>query len=224
MKKLYLFLIVLAATATYASTYQAASLNNVIVGGKWSQIVSIRFQATSVSPLAAARLYWIISNPPDHGGYMLGNGGHYSYTLRQDVNGQPGATLAVASVVQDRITGNKRGNFPLICFPPVSLWPGQFYDIVVQNIDPNPSLNWSSLDFLYNAALTDQTPELQVWASNQGGQFAPSGKGTLIGSPIAIFYADGTAQGHGDIAISTTSPTKLQCGSAYGFPASLCQQ
>ena len=171
LKKTQLLFIPLSVLAfagiAFASTFVATSLNNVVVGGQWSQ---------------------------------------------------------TASIVRNEITGNQRGNFPLICFPPVSLVSGQYYDIVVQNVDQNPSLNWSSLDFLWDAGFDNQTPDVQVWLRDgEGAAFKPGDGGTFIGSPVALFYADGVIQGHGDIAVSSTSASWLQCGSAYGFPAALCQ-
>jgi hypothetical protein len=211
------------AGVVFASDFFATSLNNIIVGGPWTQNVSIRFQAKASAPLSAVRLYWIISNPAGHPGYASGKGGRYIYTLRKDTNGQPGQVLATASMIENRITGNQRGNFPLICFPPTSLVGGQYYDIVVQNADPDPSVNWSSLDFLWSAGLENQTPDVQIWVSDQGRPYQPADAATFVGSPFALFYADGTIQGHGDIAISSSSASGLQCGSAYGFPAALCQ-
>jgi hypothetical protein len=211
------------AGSILASDFVASSLNNVVIGGSWGQRASIRFQAKSNAPLAAVRLYWIIGNPAGKDGYASGNGGHYLFTLHADSNGQPGAVLATASMVQSNITGNGRGNFPLICFPPASLVNGVYYDIVVQNTDPNPSVNWSSLDFLWDGNSSNQTPDIQVWTSDEGGAFRRGDGGTFVGSPVALFYADGTMQGHGDIAVSEGSSSGFQCGSAYGFPASLCQ-
>lgn len=228
MKKTQLLFVPLCVLAfagiAFASTFVATSLNNVVVGGKWAQTVSIRFQATTNAPLAAVRLYWVIANPAGHSGYMSGTGGRYVYTLQKDTNGQPGPVLSTASMVRNEITGNQRGNFPLICFPPVSLVSGQYYDIVVQDVDQNPSLNWSSLDFLWDAGFSNQTPDVQIWLRNSDEPaFKPGDLGTFIGSPVALFYADGAIQGHGDIAISSTSASWLQCGSEYGFPAALCQ-
>lgn len=202
----------------------ATSLNNIVIGGRFSAVASVRFQAKSSAPLAGVRLYWIIANPAGDSGYASGTGGKYVYTLRADSNGQPGAVLATANMVQNLVTENRRGNFPLICFPPVSLVNGQYYDIVVQNVDPDSSVNYSSLDFLFDAGTPNQTPDVQVWVSDYSEAFKPADGGTFIGSPVALFYSDGTIQGHGDIAVGSEYSGGFECGSAYGFPASLCQQ
>lgn len=207
----------------FASDFFATSLNNIEIGGQRSQVASIRFVAQSNAPLAAVRLYWIIANPSGHSGYASGTDGEYVYTLRKDSNGQPAAVLATANTIQSEITGNKRGNFPLICFPPVPLESGQYYDIVVQNVDPDPSVNWASLDFLWDAVKKNQTPDVQVWVSSEGGAFEMGDGGTFVGSPVALFYSDGTIQGHGNIAVGSTYADCYECGSAYGFPAALCQ-
>jgi hypothetical protein len=207
-----------------ASAFYAVSLNNVPVGGRYSQIVSIRFQAKSSASLSKARLYWIIPNASEHPGYASGNGGHYTYTLHKDSDGQPGDVIATASEVQNEITENKRGNFPLIYFPEAALESGQYYDVVVKNVDPDPSENWASLDFLWNPDTTEQTPDIQVWISMWGEKFGWGYNGTLIGSPVALFFSNGTVQGHSDIAVGSEYPDGLECGSAYGFPDSLCQE
>jgi hypothetical protein len=219
-----LFSIFVFAGNVFASNLVATSLNNINIGGGASAIASIHFQAKSSAPLAAVRLYWIIANAAGHPGYASGTGGSYVYELRADSNGQPGAVLATASMVRNEITGNQRGNFALICFPPVSLISGKYYDIIVENVDPEPSVNFSSLDFLFDAGTANQTPDVQVWVSDYKEAFKPADAGTFVGSPVALFYADGMVQGHGDIAVGSSYPGGFECGSAYGFPASLCQQ
>jgi hypothetical protein len=213
-----------AGTVLAASTFVATSLNNLVVGGAYSTVASIRFQAKTSAPLAGLRVYWIIGNPSGKTGYASGDGGHYTYTLRADSSGQPGTTLAAASMVTNQFTENGRGNFPLICFPPASLVSGQYYDIVVQNVDSDPGYNWASLDFLWNASRSDQTPDVQIWSSMYGEEFGWADNGTYVGSPVALFYADGTLQGYGDIAVGSEYSGGYECGSWYGFPAALCQQ
>lgn len=217
-----LFVLAFAGVA-FASSFIATSLNNIEIGGLRSQIASIRFVAKSNAPLSAVRLYWIIANPSGHPGYASGTAGRYVYTLRKDSNGQPGEVLATANMVQNELTENKRGNFPLILFPAVALQNGRYYDIVVQNVDPDPSVNWASLDFLWDAGEKNQTPDVQVWVSSEGGAFEMGDGGTFIGSPVALFYADGIIEGHGNIAVGSSYPDGYECGSAYGFPAALCQ-
>ena len=225
MKKsqpLLLFLCVFAfAGIVSASEFFATNLSNLTVGGPFWHVVSIHFQAKSSAPLGAVRLYWIVANPSGKTGYASGNGGRYSYTLREDSNGQPGAVLSTASMVQSLYTENGVGNFPLICFPPVSLVRGRYYDLVVQNLAPYPWANYASLDFLWNARYENQTPDVQVWLATGNWTFTPAEGGLFVGSPVAFFYSDGTVQGHGDIGMN--GATSYECGSVYGFPGSLCQ-
>ena len=215
--------ILIFAGVMFAAKFTSLGLNNIIIGGQWSQRVSVRFIAKSSAPLSGVRLYWIIANPTGHAGYASGTGGRYVYTLRTDSNGQPGQVLATASMIQNKVTGNRHGNFPLICFPPTSLTAGEYYDIVIENVDPDSYANWSSVDFLWDPIAKNQTPDVQVWVSDEGAAFAPGDGGTFIGTPVALFYADGTVQGHGDIAVGSAYPGGFECGSAYGFPAILCQ-
>lgn len=219
------FLVVcIFAGIAFASDFIATSLNNIIVGGQWSQKVSIRFLAKTSAPLSSVRVYWIIANPSDREGYASGTGGHYTYSLHEDSNGQPGTLLSTASRVQNELTENRRGNFPLVSFPPADIVSGRYYDIVVQNVDTDSKVNWASLDFLWDPVDHNQTPDIQIWVSDENGRFGLGDGGTFIGSPVALFYGNGTVQGHGNIAVGSEYPGGLECGSAYGFPAALCQE
>ena len=100
---------------------------------------------------------------------------------------------------------------------------GQYYNIVIENIDADSFANWASLDFLWDPIVKNQTPDVQIWVSDEGGAFSPGDGGTFIGTPVALFYSDGTIQGHGDIAVGSSYPGGFECGSGYGFPAVLCQ-
>jgi hypothetical protein len=221
-------LLVLSGIAAASYTFSATSLNNIPIGGPYMQAADIRFQAATDSALTAVRTYWIVQNPSGRAGYMAGNGGDFEYQLRADADGQPGSVIETASSVQHQITENKRGDFPLAIFSsdlcPLGLTKGTYYHIVVTNIGSGPSENWSSLDFLWNASRSNQTPDVQIQVSVEGGAFKPGEGGTYIGSPVALFYANKTVQGYGDIAVGSEYPNGLECGSAYGFPAALCQQ
>jgi len=182
------FLSILAfAGVVFASKFISISLNNIIIGGQWSQRASVRFIAKSNAPLSGVRLYWIIANPAGRAGYASGTGGRFVYSLRTDSNGQPGRVLATASMIQNQVTENQRGNFPLICFPPTSIASGQYYDIVVENVDPNSYANWSSVDFLWDPIAKNQTPDIQVWVSVEGGAFAPGMVGHSLERPARCF-------------------------------------
>jgi hypothetical protein len=199
-------------------------LNNVQVGGRYSQSVSIRFLAKTTSALHRVRLCWIIPNSSEHAGYAAGNGGRYTYTLHTDSDGQPGEQLASTDGVDNEITANGRGNFPIIYFPSVTLESGHYYDIVIKNEDAHPTENFSSLDFLWNPEYVNQTPDVQVWISMWGDKYGMGYNGTLIGSPVALFYTNGVMQGYGDIAVGSSYPGGLECGWVYGFPQPLCQE
>ena len=145
--------------------------------------------------------------------------GHWAersaYDLCPDKNGVPGPTLATQQVIQNQFTQNGQGNFPLVCFAPVLLTAGLYYHVVVRNIDPNPKENWSSLDFMYSATVLNQTPDVQVLVSAQGVPWEPVDGGEIAGSPVALFYADGSTQGYPWYQIGTNGV--LLAGTAYGF-------
>lgn len=198
----------------------ATSLDNSIIGGKWSQGNAIRFQAKYSSPLSGFRCYFINNYP----GYSAGNGGHAYAQLYADINGIPG-TLPQASgyVTDDHNFPNPssgRGIFPLFTFrPQITLIAGRWYWIEIKNIDPSSVTNYFSMDYLYNPLKLNQVPTMSIWTNSSGGPY--SLVPYLIPSPISLQYANGLSQGLGWIAV-TTNPAGLQCGSEYGFPTALC--
>jgi len=201
---------------------KATALDNVVVGGQWGNQVAIRFQANS-TVLAAVRVYWITENPTGKSGYASGTGGSFVYELHADNSGFPGNLISTALFTVPMPTENGHGGFPLVCFPPSMLVVGQYYDMVVRNIDPTPKVNWSSLDFLTYATTLNQTPDVQVIYAPTGNKWQSVDGGQVMGSPVAIFYSNGTVQGYGYIAAGSLYPNGLECGQAYGFPASTCQ-
>lgn len=197
--------------------FTAKELSNIRVGDKDGYKCAIRFIAKGPS-LASVRLYWIVQNPDGKPGYMGGNGGFFEYSLRTQPDAAP---VAFGTEVDRVVTQNGRGAFPLIAFPPHRLTSGLPYFIVIDNVSFNPEVNFSSLDFLHNDAVLDQTPEVQVWLSAKGVPWQLAAKGAFIGSPVALIYADGTMQGSSYIAAGAQYPKGLESGVSYGFPEEL---
>ncbi len=197
---------------------QATNIGSVNVGGKFLNIVSLRFPAVS-EVLSAIRTYWVTENPSGKTGYAAGNGGAFSFTLHDDLNNQPGAVLEVSWGRKEQPTQNLRGGFPLVYFGHTKLALGKYYHVVIQNTMLDPRNNFATLDLLENDTLLGQTPDLQVLISQEGGPFKPFPK--FMGSPVGLFYADGTVQGYGYYQVGPGGT--LLAAVQYGYPPSICK-
>lgn len=196
--------------------YPASGLDNLLIGGQWNQVVGIAFKAAFSSPLAAVRFYEINKNPVGKAGYMGGTGGMISYSLCSDNNGIPGNRIALGVLSSDAqyIEWLNNGGFPLVVFPTFpSLADGTWYHFVMTNVDPQPTVNFVSADFLIGKTNANPDPNTFV-------EYRPAGNpwttySSLIASPFGVFYADGNLQGNGGYQIAADGST--QCGAEYGF-------
>lgn len=201
----------------------ATSLSGIEIGGKWDQALSARFLAKTWTTqktnfVSAIRPYEVTMNPPGETGYASGTGGTFNYALCADNAGVPGKILADISQIIDFPTENGRGGFPLIAFRPTLVNVGSYYHFVARNIDLHSDVNWHVIDFLTDAAVLNQTPDIQLLVSATGTPWKPVNKGAAMASPFAIFYADGTVQGYKAYQVG---PEGLLTAEAYGFPPSL---
>lgn len=193
----------------------ATGLSNEVIGGKYLTQGGIRFQAHHSSPLAAFRCY-IINNAS---GYSGGTGGSMSVDLRTDNSGFPDIGITSGVPVPDPEFPNPtsgKGYFPLVQFDrSFALSKDAWYWLVVKNIDPNPIVNYFSLDFLTGPA--SQVVDTAIYVGTSGSWKLVS---YLIPSPVVLHYANGLYQGLGWIAVNSNG--SLECGQQYGFPQGSC--
>jgi len=196
-------------------TLQATALQNLIIGGPNGNVGSIRFPAKTKyslqSPLASSLLYWITNKP----GYSAGSGGIFAHELHKDNNGQPGDLICTAWMVVDQPTENGIGKFSRACFAPDAMVTGDYYHEVIRNIDVSPKTNFSSLDFLTNPKMVNQTPDMQVLVQQGGGLFKPLDGGIVVGSPVSLVYFDGTVDEYDGYEV--VNGAVLAAGPQYGF-------
>ena len=192
---------------------QATNLSNIIEGGKNLNALALGFIAETAYPLEHLLSYWITKSTKP--GYNLGNGGSYKYQLCADAGGMPGAVLVETEFIVHRPTPNGEGDFPTAVFPPVALTIGKQYWVVIRNVDPNPTLNWSSIDLLIDAAVVGQTPNLKILFSGQGFAWRQPDGGIFLPSPINFVFADRSIQGLPYYQIGAGGT--LLSGEAYGF-------
>jgi hypothetical protein len=200
-------------------TLPATNLQELTVGGQFGNVASIRFQAATKyvlqSSLASRLLYWIDNAP----GYSGGTKGIFAHELRTDINGQPGVLICEGTESGIIRTPTGKGKFSRICFPPDVFQLGAWYHHRIPNIDPNPKVNFSSLDFLANPKnpnFASLIPTSQILVQQGGsGLYKLLDGGTVAASPISDVYFDGTIVENDGYQVE--NGVVLSAGPEYGF-------
>ena len=182
-------------SGTYGPGIGMDSLNNTQVGGRDNQSTSYRFRATTSSRLVSIRVYII---GPTHPGYGAGTGGTWEVTVQTD---DGTASHAPSGTVLATTSFTPVDDFPVIAWSaPASLTAGQLYHVVFRNVDPDPTVNYASLDgiFMYQPTV----PRQAAFSDVDWGQPLRSGSGPWSDRantvPIMqLDYADGTHAGCG---------------------------
>jgi hypothetical protein len=196
----------------YGSGLNADDLGNQVIG--WNSTVdtvnrkaSIRVRATHSGTLASIRPKFIWSTVK--GGYGAGTGGMIVIQIQTDdgsSNHLPSGTVLASLQYNQPITIGSY--FPLLTFAnPATLTAGQLYHVVFTNVDPDPTVNYISLDhlFMWNANASTQplvsNTDLGLLETNTAGAWIAFVRGSTHSySPtIQLTYGDGASQGQGYI-------------------------
>ncbi len=200
-----------SSSGIYGPGIASDSLNNTRVGADYNYKDDIRFRAQHTSTLTSFRPYiiWSYSKPGYHGG----TGGTLQFDVRTDDGTsfhRPSNTILATAIHTNPLD---KGGFPLITFPnPPTLIQGQLYHLTVTNIDPNPSVNFVSMDHTYQ----DLTPSPMQpkfndldWAeliSHSNGPYDLRTDNTPI---LALYYGDGFTQGNGYMEVWVGAPMQI---------------
>jgi hypothetical protein len=186
---------VATVTGLYGSGIGMDSLNNTHVGGPNNLSTSYRFRAATSARLDSVRIYVI---GPSYPGYGAGTGGIWEITVETDdgttAHRPSGAVLA-------QTTMKPTEAFPVIAWSsPASLTAGQLYHVVFRNIDPNPTVNYASVDGVFMHKPT--VPRQPRFSDTDWGQPMRSGSGSWADRtntvPIMqLTYANGVTDGLG---------------------------
>ena len=199
------------SSAIYGPGIAGDSLNNTRIGADYFYKDDIRFRAQRTSTLTSFRPYiiWSYTKPGYHGG----NGGTLQFDLRTDdstSNHRPSNTIIATAIHANPLD---KGGFPLITFPnPPTLTQGQLYHLTVTNIDPNPSINYVSMDHTYvDSPTSPMQPRFNDldWAeliSASNGPYELRTENTPI---LALYYADGFTQGYGYMEVWVGAPMQI---------------
>lgn len=185
-----------AQAGTIGNVYGADGLANIEVGSaKGPRQVDYRFRADASGTLASVTLYFIFSSKP---GYNGGNGGDIRITLEgNNAANEPNGIVRGSGLITDPTSG---GSFRTVALSGGTVTAGQLYHLRFTNVDPNPTVNWVSLDDLWFRDIPvprePTIPNLDL-----GDAYKDPGRGwAQLAHHVPIFtlaYTDGTRHGPG---------------------------
>ena len=207
--------------------FTMSTLYNVPVGieGGMDKIASLRFRAVVSGPLQKIRLYW-----PTGSGYSAGTGGRIRITVLPDdgsdkhlpvLNGSPLAQTHFTPGLNPR---SPQSLLDDITFEqnPRPLVPGELYHVVLENVDPQPSTNFISVN---NVLVPRPIGRPARWLNDTDwgtllGRRAPgsgadrtwldltaTGSGDKLIAPIMqLTTTDGASQGSSDMESGSVDP------------------
>lgn len=179
-----------SAAGYYGSGINADELANLRVGVDGPK-VSLRFRAATSSDLSAIRVYVKTGS-----GYSGGTGGSWKIDLETDDNTAnhfpSGYSLATTS------TSSLSGGFPAISFPsPAQLNEGQIYHIVISNSDPNPTVNFVSVNNLVTFSMPSPMQPTVPDSSWMTLLYTSSWTNNKKTPVLELDYSNGASQGVG---------------------------
>lgn len=144
------------------------SLANYPIGQSLDRKVSIRFKSDYSGKLARFRLFWKYNAP----GYSSGDGGDIRITLRNDdgtASHNPSGTILATTTFSPNIKSGADVRFKDLSFGSLpSLAKGKIYHLHFENVDPNKSSNWISINNVYNhsksTSILQPTESPMEWA------------------------------------------------------------
>ena len=196
--------------------FTMSTLYNVPIGieGGMDKIASLRFRAVVSGPLQKIRLYW-----PTGSGYSAGTGGRIRITvLPDDGSDKHLPVLDGTLLARTHFTPGLNPNSPQslldeITFEqsPRPLVPGELYHVVLENVDPQPSTNFISVN---NVLVPRPIGRPARWLNDSDwatllGRRAP-------GSGANRTWLDLTATGSGDKLIAPIMQLTTNSGASQG--------
>ena len=171
------------------------SLNNTQVGGPSRITTSFRFRAATSAELSSVQVYVM---GPTHAGYGAGTGGTWRITIQADdgtaAHAPSGQVLASTMLKPVDV-------FPIVSWAsPASVTAGTLYHVVFENVDPDPTANYASVNgvFMYEPTV----PRQPAFGDVDWGQPTRMGSKTWADQPdtvpiMQLAYSDGATDGLG---------------------------
>lgn len=206
-------------------TLISTGLANIIIGGATHRRAALPIIAEATSSAAGFRAYMIDNDPP---GYSGGNGGSIDVALCIAENGVPGEAIGIGLRVPDAqfpSPSSGRGGFHLWRFyGDCHLIEGEIYFVVFGNADPQPEVNYQSLDLLIGplnqigasgVLWSDKGGPWELAAVDVNGKLTP---GVFTTSPHLLTRVNGTSQGRAGCEVEGG---KIIGAYQYGWPAGM---
>jgi hypothetical protein len=202
---------ILANQTFYGTGIAMDSLANTTLN---HTINSYRFRSAHTGQLSSVRFFLILDKP----GYAGGNNG----TVRVEIQSDDGSSAHNPSgtvLAGHTIANNKLETFMTVAFStPPRLQAGQLYHVVFSNTDPNPTINYCSIDAILSSLSNPPAPAqptvdnvgwIQLMRSRSGGNWRIRPGYSPI---LQLNYADGFISGLGYME-SWIAATKTISGS-----------
>lgn len=191
------------------------SLANTTLG-PYGNTVSYRFRAKHSGPVQQALVYLI----PDHPGYAAGTGGTIQVTMHTDDGTEahnPSSTVLGSYDITNVLSLPSPGRyFYTIKFAaPPTLVAGQLYHMVFRNLDASPTVNFLSVDALYEANPPTQfQPSIPnndeaVLLGYYGANWSPRAGFTPI---YELQFPNGVTEGMGYMEAWSGAPEPISIG------------
>jgi hypothetical protein len=200
------------AAQFYGPGLGADGLANTTLGPN-GNTVSYRFRAKHSGVLQQVRVYLI----PDHAGYAGGTGGTIQVTLNADdatPSHNPTSTVLASYLMSNvlSLASPARYFYVLKFASPPALAAGQLYHVVFKNVDPSPTVNYLSVDALYQEVSTMPVQptvsdtDAAVLLGEAGGAWKPRPGYTPI---YELDLRDGSSEGIGYIEAWVGTPQSI---------------
>jgi hypothetical protein len=205
-----------AATTYYGSGLGSDSLGNTTIGPNQNEL-SYRIRVQHTGYISAVQPYLIM----DHTGYWGGTSGSILVSIQTDdgtSSHNPSGQILTSSLLNDPdAVPTPTRYFPTFTFPaPAAVTAGELYHVVFQNMDPNPTVNYVSVDALYQAAAptpaqptmsdTDCAVLLYANYSVVGTMWKPRQGYTPI---LQMDFEDGFTEGFGYMEVWVGAPEPI---------------
>jgi Putative Ig domain len=204
-----------AASTYYGSGIGSDGLGNTTIGPNQNKL-SYRIRAQHTGFLSAIQPYLIM----DHTGYWGGTSGSILVSIQTDDGSSshnPSGQKLTSSLLNDPDSvPTPTRYFPTFTFSaPASVTAGELYHIVFENTDSNPSVNFVSVDALYQAAApTPSQPTMSdtdcavllFSAYSDGTVWKPRQGYTPV---VQMDFEDGFTQGYGYMEVWVGTPETI---------------
>ncbi len=201
----------------YGSAINAAVLTNYRID---TEKVSYKFRATHTGEISSIRIY--IESWKEGSRYGGGNGGTWRIFIRNDSTSNHWPANTYLTSLIRVMAADSNGGIKLITFgTPANVTAGNLYHLVFENIDADPTVNYSSVNTLTMWPGDHLAPEQPFAADSDWNSIYSIPPYTVWGSisygrtPIVeYYYTDGYSTGMGYMEVWVGNPKTISGSSS----------